>query len=178
MLVSYAPALPLGMEAKEERFTFKSFCQYDELALLGRLNRSVRSGIRILSVRRIGTTEAALNERITGAVYSLSLDEEEVRAALDARKARLGNRSTSNFDCAREEMARFMREHPEARAAFRLDAAAMKLYLELPAQARRGLRPQDVIASAFGLENATPRLTRERLLVRSEADPPVPGLRE
>jgi radical SAM-linked protein len=175
MLVSYAPALPLGMEARGECFTFMSFYHFDERVLLRRLNGSVRSGIRCLSIRRVGKTEASLSQRITGAVYSLGLDAPEVRAALAGRKAGPGTASLPDIDFVQEEMARFMREHPECRAAFRLDGGAMKLYLELPALSRRGLRPQDVIASVFGLENATPRLTRERLVFRQDGRvPPQP----
>jgi len=172
MLVSYAPALPLGMEAKEECFEFRSFYRFDERALLRRLNRSARSGIRFLRVRRVGDSEASLNERIKEMVYSLDLRDEDVSAALEARKTSLGNRPISDIDFIQNELARLIEGHPGCRAAFRVDKSEMKLYLELPALSCRGLRPQDVVSAVFGLENASVRLTRERLVFGQAGDQP------
>jgi radical SAM family uncharacterized protein/radical SAM-linked protein len=172
MLVSYAPALPLGMEAKEECFEFRSFYQFDERALLRRLNRSVRPGIRFLRVRQVGEIESSLNDRIKGMVYSLDLKDADVCAALGARKATLGTPDVSDLDFIQNEMVRFIEGHPGSQAAFRLDKNELELYLELPALSRRGLRPQDVVTAVFGLENASVRLTRERLVFGQAGDRP------
>jgi len=173
MLVSYAPALPLGMPAKEECFEFRSFYRFDGKALLGRLNRSTRSGIRFLSVRMVGDSEASLTERIYGLVYSLDLSDEVFCAALEARKAALGMSHVDNLDFVRQEMARFLEGQAEFPIASRVSVEENKLYLEYPALFRRGLRPQDVVSAVFGLENASPRLTRERLLFRRDGDRPA-----
>jgi len=170
MLVSYAPALPLGMEAKEECFEFKSFYRFEEKALLRRLNRSTRPGIRILRVRRVGDSEASLNERIQSLVYSLDLRDQEVCAALTARRASIETPQASDIDFIRDEMAHFIEGNPGWRAAFKVDETGMKLTLELPALSSRGLRAQDMVASVFGLKNASSRLTRERLVFRQEGD--------
>jgi len=166
MLVSYAPALPLGMEAKEECFEFRSFYRFEEKALLRRLNRSTRPGIRILRVRRVGDSEASLNERIQSLVYSLDLRDQEVCAALTARRASIETPQASDIDFIRDEMAHFIEGNPGWRAAFKVDETGMKLTLELPALSSRGLRAQDMVASVFGLKNASSRLTRERLVFR------------
>jgi len=172
MLVSYAPALPLGMEAKQECFEFKSCYRYDVGALLRRLQRSSRSGIRFLRLRRVGDSEVSLNERIKAAVYSLDLRDEEVVATLKARKHSLKARTVSDVDFIQTEMSRFLEQNPGSRAAFKVDESRMKLYLELPALSHRGLRPQDIIGAVIGLENASVRLTRERLVFWPETDRP------
>jgi radical SAM family uncharacterized protein/radical SAM-linked protein len=175
MLVSYAPALPLGMEAKEECFEFKSSYQFDERALLRRLNRSTRSGIRFLRVRRVGDSEASLNERIGSMLYSLSLRDSEVQAALKARRELLKTPPGSDIDFIRNETARFVESYPGSRAVFKVDEGALKLWLEIPLLSGRGFRAQDIVASIFGLKNASARLTRERLVFRQDGDrtPPV-----
>jgi radical SAM-linked protein len=172
MLVSYAPALPLGMEAREECFDFKSFYQYDLRALLRRLQRASRSGIRFLRLRQVDDAEAPLNERIRAAVYSLDLKDEEVASALEARRRSLGIGTVDDVAFVQSEMARFAEKNPGSLASFRIDKEAMKLYLELPALSRRGLRPQDIVSAVAGLENASFRLTRERLVFRQEKEPP------
>ena len=166
MLVSYGPALPLGMEAKEECFEFKTLYQFNERALLRRLSRSTRSGIRFLRVRRVGDSEASLNERIESMVYSLDLRDEEVLAALKARRASLETPPGSDIDFIQNEMAHFIQNNPGCRTAFKVDESELKLTLELPLLSGRGLRAQDIVTSVFGLKNASARLTRERLVFR------------
>jgi len=173
MLLSYAPALPLGMTAKEECFEFRSFYQLDERALLERLNRSARSGILFLRVRRVDKSETSLGERIHGLVYSLDLSDADLRAALEDRKAALGMGHIDDLDFIRQEMARFLQGQAGAPISSRVDREENKLYLEFPALSRRGLRPQDVVSAVFGLDNASPRLTRERLVFRPAGEGPA-----
>jgi hypothetical protein len=172
MLVSYVPALPLGMEAKEECFEFRSYYRFEERALLRRLNRSARSGIRFLRVRRVSDSEASLNERIKGTIYSLDLKDLDVRAALEARKTSLGARPIDDIDFIQNELGRLIEGNPGFPIAFRVDRSEMRLYLELPALSRRGHRPPDVVSAVFGLENASVRLTRERLVFGQAGDQP------
>ncbi|HUU37177.1 MAG TPA: TIGR03960 family B12-binding radical SAM protein [Candidatus Desulfaltia sp.] len=166
MLVSYGPALPLGMEAKEERLEFKSRFRFQERALLRRLNRSVRPGIRFLRVCAVAETEASLGERIKGMVYSLDLRDRDVRSELENRKRSVGAEARSDLEFIEREMTEFLAGHPDSQAAFRLDGEGMRLVLELPHLSRRGLRPQDVVAEVFGLRNAAFRLTREGFIVQ------------
>lgn len=171
MLVSYAPALPLGMEAKEECFEFKTYYRYDPRALLRRLQRSSRSGIRFLRLRRVGAAELSLNERISGAVYSLDLGGEDVTAALKARKVSLGAQAISDVNFVESELARFIEKNPGSAAAFSVDRRRKSLILELPALCRRGLRPQDIVGAVAGLDNSSVCLIRERLVFRPKAEP-------
>ena len=166
MLVSYAPALPLGMSAKEECFEFRSYDRLDEGSLLGKLNGSVRPGIRFLRVRRVNDSEASLADRITGLIYSLDLLDTVLREALERRKVELGKAQVDDFEFVRQEMSRFLEGQAGAPISSRVDREENKLYLEFPALSRRGLRPQDVVSAVFGLDLASPRLTRECLVFR------------
>jgi radical SAM family uncharacterized protein/radical SAM-linked protein len=168
MLVSYGPALPLGMEAKEERLEFKSYFRFQEKPLLRRLNRSVRQGIRFLRVRAVAESEASLGERIKGMVYSLNLWDCRVRSALEAKKESVGEEARSDLEFIEKEMTEFLARHPDSQAIFRLDEGGKRLVLELPHLSRRGLRPQDVVAEVFGIRNASFRVIRERLIASEE----------
>jgi radical SAM-linked protein len=170
MLVSYGPALPLGMAAREERFEFKSHFRFPERALLRRLNISVRRGIRFLRLRLVGEDEASLGERIKGMVYSLDLRDPDVLSGLGNRKRLVGTEGLSDFDFVRREWAEFQARHPESKAVFRLDEEGMRVVIELPHQSRRGLRPQDAVAEIFGLKNASFHLIREGFLVSEERE--------
>ena len=171
MLMSYAPALPLGMVAKKECFEFKSFFSYDLRALLRRLQRSSRSGVRFLRLHRVGDAEVSLNERISGTVYSLDLGDQDVIAALEARKDSLGARAVSDVDFVESELTSFTERNPGSSAAFQVDRRENRLILELPALCRRGLRPQDIISAVTGLDNPSVYLARERLVFRPHGEP-------
>jgi hypothetical protein len=158
------------MEAKEECFEFKSARRYQIDALLRRLQRSSRSGIRFLRLRRVGDSEASLNDRISGAVYSLDLTDDDVAAALEARKILLGARTVDDADFIRNSLADFIARNVGSQLAFRLDPDEGKLFLELPALSRRGLRPQDIVSAVIGLDTPSVRLTRERLIFRLGAE--------
>ena len=108
-------------------------------------------------------------------VYSLNLKDDEVHAALEAKRASLETPPGSDIDFIRNETARFIEGNPGCRAVFKMDEAELKLWLELPVLSGRGLRAQDIVASVFGLKNASTRLTRERLVFRQDGDrtPPV-----
>jgi radical SAM family uncharacterized protein/radical SAM-linked protein len=176
MLVSYGPALPLGMEAKEELFEFKSRFQFPEEALLGRLNNSVRPGIRFLRLRAVAESEASLGERIRGMVYSLDLRDRDVRRELKARKRSAGAEEQGDDEFVRRAMTEFLAGHPDSQADFRLDGEGRRFILELPYESRRGLRPQDIVAEVFGLNNASFRLTREGFVIpgKGEGRPAAP----
>lgn len=166
MLVSYGPALPLGMEAKGERLEFKSRYRFQEQALVRRLNRSAREGIRFLGARAVCDNEPSLGERIKGMVYSLDLKDDRVRPHLEARRRSAGAAETeSDLEFVRREMNAFLAKYPDSRVVFRLDEEEKRLVLECPHLNRRGLRPQDLVKEVLGLENASFRMTREGFVV-------------
>jgi hypothetical protein len=158
------------MEAKEERFEFKSYFRFQERALLRRLNRSVRQGIRFLRVRAVAASESSLGDRIKGMVYSLDLRDCAVRSALEARKKSAGEEARSDLDFIEREMTEFLARHPDSPAIFRLEEGGIRLVLELPHLSRRGLRPQDIVAEVFGIRNASFRIVRERLITPEERE--------
>ncbi|MBP1768240.1 MAG: hypothetical protein H6P98_2355, partial [Candidatus Aminicenantes bacterium] len=136
-------------------------------------NRSARSGILFLRVRRVDKSETSLAERIHGQVYSLDLSDARFRAALEDRKAAHGMGHIDDLDFNRQEMARFLQGQAGAPISSRVDREENTLYLEFPALSRRGLRPQDVVSAVFGLDNASPRLTRERLVFQPAGEGPA-----
>ncbi len=170
MLVTYGPALPLGMEGKKERFEFRARFRYQERALLQRLNNSVRSGIRFLRVRAVAEDEPSLGGRIKGAVYSLNLQDPNVRSQLEVKKKSAGAEARSDLGFVLRELEEFSAQHPDSLAGFRADEEDMRLILEFPHLSRRGLRPQDVAAEIFGLKNASFRLIREGFIVHGEEE--------
>jgi len=178
MLVSYAPALALGMEGKAERLEFKSAREFDPPRFLRRLNRFLRQGIRITGLRRLADAEPPLNKRIVGMVFSLPLDSEEVKQALAARKKSQGAVSQDDGDFLRREMEAALEKAGESGIQFWVEKKKRRLFFRLPEPSRSGLRPRDLVSSVLGLEEPNFDLTREGFILTNppsgekEAVPP------
>jgi radical SAM family uncharacterized protein/radical SAM-linked protein len=163
MLISYGPALPLGMEGKAECFEFKSAFRFDKQKFVRRLNRYLGSGIRISLLRNLTESDLALNDRIRGIIYSVDLGNPEVRKALETKKQEKNRTGNGDQEFVQEEMAEFWRQNPESITNFWVDKKKNQLFLCLPHTSRRGLRSQDVVEKVFGLPNPAFYLTREKI---------------
>ncbi len=170
MLVSYGPALALGMTGKEEIFEFKSPSELEEKKCLRRLNRCLRPGIKFRSLRRLAADAAPLSERVRGMVFSVDLDDPEARCALDARRAAAGgaaaatDAASDDLEFVRAQVAASFSAEVSAAIKISLDKRTRRLRMVFPASAGRGARPQDIVAAVFGLEHPAFVLTRERFL--------------
>lgn len=174
MLISYGPALPLGMEGKAEGFEFKSSYHFDERKFVRRLNRCLGSGIRFFRLRNLTESDLPLNARIRGMIYSVNLGNPDVSKALETRKQEKSRTVDNNQDFVHEEMAEFWRHNPESLTNFWVDKKKNQLFLALPYSFRRGLRSQDIVERVFGLPNPTFYLTRERFIFEGEKTSQIP----
>ncbi len=164
MLVSYGPALALGMTGKEEVFEFRTPAELDEKKCLRRLNRCLRPGIRFKSLERLGADAAPLSARIQGMVFSIGLDDPEVRGALDARRAGAPGPADGDAEFVTAEIARAFGAEVTGAIRLSLDRRTHRLRLAFPASPLRGARPQDVIAAVLGLEPPAFYLTRDKFI--------------
>ncbi len=168
MLISYGPALPLGMEGKAECFEFKSFYHFDEKKFVRRLNRYLGSGIRISLLRNLTESDLPLNNRIRGMIYSVDLGNPDVEKALEIRKQEKNRAGEDDQDFVQEEMAEFWRQNLESLTSFWADKNKNQLFLCLPHTSRRGLRSQDIVEKVLGLPNPRFCLAREKFIFQEK----------
>lgn len=164
MLVSYAPALPLGMEGKAECFEFKSSFDFDEKALVDHINKYTGSGIRIVRIRKLPEKELPLNSRIRQMVYCLDLDTREVKEALATKQKEKGCIHREELEFLEAELAAFVGSQPATEMEFLVDRKKKKLFLCLPSLAQGGLRAQDIVSAVLGLAHPVYALTREKFI--------------
>jgi hypothetical protein len=179
MLISYAPALPLGTEGKAERFEFKAAYHFDEQGFVRRLNRYSGQGIRFSSLRTLTESDLSLNERIKGMVYSVDLGNPDVKKAVETGMLETQRPGDDDQEFILEKMSEFWRQNSDALLSFWLDKKKKRLFLSLPHSPRRGLRAQDIVERVFGLSYPSFYLTRERFILQgkdgdlSEQEPPA-----
>jgi radical SAM family uncharacterized protein/radical SAM-linked protein len=164
MLISYAPALALGMKGKAECLEFRSPYEFEEKPFVRRVNRFVREGIRIRRLRRLAEAERPLSERLTGMVFSLDLRNPDIRKALADRRAVSAESPEDEAGYIRRRMNEILSSDSAPGASFWLDRGRQRLFLQLAQSPQRRLRPQDIVAELCGLDSPTHYLTREKFI--------------
>jgi radical SAM family uncharacterized protein/radical SAM-linked protein len=164
MLISYAPALPLGMEGKAECFEFKSSFDFDEKVFVRHTNKFTGSGIRIIRIKKLLEKDLPLNSRIRQVVYSVDLNNREVKEALATKKKEKGYGHREEVEFLDAELAAFVGSQPETGIEFLVDRKKKNLFLCLPGLPQGGLRPQDIISAVLGLVRPVYAMTREKFI--------------
>ncbi len=164
MLMSFVPALPLGMSGRDESFEFK--CRYgmEETVVVDALNGHAPDGIRFHRLIKIGPGALSITNRIEGFVYSLDLTSDLVRGALERIRLDQGL-SGAAADIALRLVEDYVRE--PLVDDIRVDGDGHRLVLRLRFDPQRPLRPQDVVERLFGFTGAVYALTRETVLFRN-----------
>jgi radical SAM family uncharacterized protein/radical SAM-linked protein len=157
MLMTYGPALALGMEGLAEPLEFRAPFLYEPEALTKRMNRVLPSGIRIVSAEKLGPGAPALSRVLRAAVYALDLRDPEVGEAL----AKAGKRPAVRDLQAVVAGAEASRPAGVSIAA---DWKKKRLIITIPFVEGKNPRPQDIAGGMFGIKGAVYALTRERFI--------------
>lgn len=168
IMLSYSPALPLGMKGNEECLEFKSRNIFSEEDFLSGINKFLPEGIEFFKLDRLQDSEASINKQIQSFVYSLDLSAYKIKNAVEnlsqdkkgkeeyysAVKKLIGSYLEKDVDGSLEEIS--------------LDEVKGKLYLRIKHSHGKKLRPQDVVRDIFGVENPAFCMTREKIVLKTE----------
>jgi radical SAM family uncharacterized protein len=146
-LMSFGPALPLGMEGKAEFFEFKPKAPLDTGVLLEKANAAAPPGLRFHRAVEIPAGAPSWMERLRGAVYTVDLKAAGIEGAEMLLKL---------FDepGVRAEAGDWLRE-------VALEAGGEWLRLRVALSARKIPRPQDLIRRILGFDKAVYHMVRE-----------------
>jgi len=160
MLMSFAPALPLGMTAAREPFEFRSSFDLPEGEFLSAMNGKSPAGLEFLGLREVGPDAASFAASIRGMTYTLDLSAARTRSALEEARAARG---WSGDDAAVvERLIEAARPGlPALVEEFRIDRAADRAVLKIVWDGRKPVRPQDVVFEVLGVQGAVYALARE-----------------
>jgi radical SAM family uncharacterized protein len=171
MDLTYGPALPLGMEGLQEVVEFKSSRRFEGREFLARMNRSLPPGIRFLRLERLESRAPALSGAMDGLVYSVDWRSEDFRLAWRAEHG--GGEGTfpsgPGLPALKARLEEYVRKNAGAERihfAFK----GRRLYLRFPPAPGKSLRPQDVVARAFGVTDAAFLLRRDEIVLRSRGN--------
>ncbi|NIM89535.1 MAG: TIGR03960 family B12-binding radical SAM protein [Candidatus Aminicenantes bacterium] len=168
MLISYLPALPLGMGGKREIMEFRSEYHYSPGKFICQANNFLPSGLKFLELRKLDKPEPSLNETIEKMVYSLDLKNKDVSESIRKHKHKREKKmsASNNYEMVQELIESFLKQNSEALESYYLDKKQGKLYLSWNFSQVKGVRPQDIIEDIFGIDNPVFFLTREEILFK------------
>jgi radical SAM family uncharacterized protein/radical SAM-linked protein len=164
MLMSFAPALPLGAIGRNEPLEFKSRYEMAEEEALDALNSRTPAGIRFNRLVKLEPDAPSLTNRIEGFVFGLDLTASPVRNALEAIR-----REEGSVGPLAEIARRRVEDYPRDPGIedIRVGENGLRLILRLRFDPRRPVRPQDIIERLFGITASAYALTRETLLLKN-----------
>ncbi len=165
MMISYLPALPLGMEGKSEVIEFRSDYLFAQKKFVERVNKFMPKGIKFSALKRTESFKPALNEEIKSLVYSVDLECPQMKRALEeiSLEKKISPASSSRIV---EELVRdfFARNQDEFLERVFVDEEKKKLFLCLKHFPHKGASPQKIVRSLLRVENPAFIMAREEVL--------------
>ncbi len=166
-LVSFGPALALGMEGRSEVLEFRSGRRFGEAEFLGRVNAALPAGLAFTKLEALEAGEKPLSTSIRALAYSLDLADEDVAAA--ALRARGPEAGGADVAGAVERALRDFGPRLDAEGVrASIDRERRRLALRIAADRPRPPRVQDVVRELLGLEGVVDVLTREAVLLEGD----------
>ncbi|MGD9347385.1 MAG: TIGR03960 family B12-binding radical SAM protein [Candidatus Aminicenantes bacterium] len=168
MIVSYPPALPLGMEGRAEVIEFRSDACLPQDEFADRLNSFLPSGVRFLHLEGVDWNDPPLIERIQRILYSLDLSADEVLDRLEISQKDTKRRPFDGVGIVEGLVERHMRENENAsKVDFRVDQDSQKLILDVAFDPKKLIRPQDIVSELFEIANPVYDMAREKIVFKT-----------
>lgn len=163
MLVSFPPALPLGMSGKSECFEFRSRIHFKEEEFISRMNKCLTAGVQIHRVEKREATKSSLNEEIEAFVYSVDLHSREIELAVEEAKI-----SPSEYYRKIEaQIEGFLdKNQKEFIQKAIVDRKKGLLFFWLIHSFQKNISAQKVVKEIFGIKRPAPIMAREEIIFR------------
>ncbi|HAR35831.1 MAG TPA: TIGR03960 family radical SAM protein [Acidobacteria bacterium] len=163
MLLTFGPALPLGMAARAEVMEFKALENISEEEFLGTINTLLPEGLKFRSLRRCRPDCRPLFQDIKALVYTLDLLDPDV-AGIESLNEKLTEDSLYQLS-----------QQYQGKVKLRLSASRKKLWFFIDFEPQKPIRIQDVAERLLGLQNSVYALTREFLIFQDGQSSLGPG---
>jgi len=183
-LISYGPALSVGMEGAEEYLDFEAVAEISDDILLEKLNAQMSKGLKFLSLKKIDPKTESLFRIIDTAEYSVSLVTPQLSEFFaESMDGYQENPVTMHKKCIDSLLARETIEVYKLRKGRRRPedikplihkievvngAQPMRLEMLLGTGNRGSVRPDMILKEMYGAPHELFDIRREKLLVESK----------
>lgn len=160
MLLSFPPAISLGMEGKAEMVEFKSEYIISQDEFLKEVNRGLPPGIEFFGLERVESARPDVNQSIAEIVYSLNLESREVKEAVRRRKKSFSEEEY--FRVIQDLIDDYRKIHQKSDVVkIYVDEKESRLFILLKYSPHKGAGVQKIVSDIFGLHNPAPYMARE-----------------
>jgi uncharacterized protein (DUF2344 family) len=168
MIVSYPPALPLGMEGRAEVIEFRSDYHIPRDEFAAHINGFLPPGIRFLRLERLEGTELSLVDRIQSLVYSVDLSANQVFETLKNSKSPKMETHFDIVEVVNHMLDRYKKDNEVVSiVSFTINRNEQKLFLEVKFDPKKIIRPQDIISEIFDIANPVYDMAREKIVLKA-----------
>lgn len=168
MIVSYPPALPLGMEGRAEVIEFRSDYDIPFNEFVTHINAFLPPGVRFFKLERLERSDLSLIERIQTLVYSVDLGADQVIEALQ-NSCKMKKETPFDVEGYVESLvdSAIREKERELKIDFSVDRHQHKLHLHILFDKNKGVRPQDIVGDVLGLTDPVYDMAREEILFKA-----------
>ena len=167
MIMSFLPALPLGMGGQEEILEFRSHYEFSEKDFLLSMNTVLPMDIRFLGLIEVDSICSSMTDEIKGMVYSLSLDRTQTDRLVENLIGINGLSVTGWWEILLKKMM-------ESAEAFKPGVVEKIEFLENQNKFQifvrfdkgHSVRIQDIVGKIFHIENPVFNLIREKVIFK------------
>jgi radical SAM-linked protein len=168
MIVSYPPALPLGMEGRAEVIEFKSDYDIPLDRFAKHINACLPPGIRFYRLERLEHMTPSLIESIQSLVYSLDLSSNQVKETLSKTHE---SHKKGQFDVTQHVEVLVNKAIGENKIGsmihFSVDSDQRQLLLDIKFNKQKLVRPQDIVREIVDIENPVYDMAREKIVFKA-----------
>ncbi len=173
MRMTFLPALPLGMEGRQEVVEIYASRLWEESEFLEKMNSFTSPGIRFFGFKQQARSSPNLQDDIKGFLYSLNIDHASISRRLrETAKEKAGKRSRSNlskFISDAVNLYSLKNKDPRLEEIV-YSPNAKKIFLNIIWNQQNPLRPQDVLQEMLGIDNIIYAMVREKVFWLSKID--------
>jgi len=168
MVIAFLPALPLGMEGKEELFEFKSHYFFSEDEFVSHINKFLPSGVSMSGLKELNSTKSTLNSEIDMLIYSMKLRDKEVHKELEYIRKERNIYSVNDSKMMEELVCDYLKKSKnEFVEKIEIDKKQEKLFLFLKYDAQKVVRSQDIVKEILGIKNPVFLMVREKTVFKT-----------
>jgi radical SAM-linked protein len=169
MVLVFAPALPLGMEGKNEILEFKSVYEFSKDEFVSHVNAFVPSGFKVIDLEKIELNRPSLNNEIECLEYSLEMSQDIIKTMIQINIQKKENYgSTDCFEIMERQIKDYKAIHRnELIQEIKVDKEENKVIFILKFTYKKSIRPQDIAKDIFGIENPVYYMARERIVLKA-----------
>lgn len=168
MLITYPPALPLGMEGDNECFEFLSQHLLRESEFKDRVNAFLPEGIRINGLMKMENLKPSLNEEIESLIYSLDLENKDVREAVKTAVHKKKLSLSEYFQIVQIMVEKVLSETKNEKIKeFDVDRRKKRLILHLKHSPEKNISAVKIVEKVLQMRNSAFAMTRDKILFKN-----------